>query len=179
MSDTPLSFKQWLRVSVFVLPPLLVTIWTSIPALQPKPVTVTGEVTRANACVLLCAPVVAIANERIACRTDLLGVSYKCRDKLTQQGVATVTYAAMPSLARLIGMSPTTGVLLKMEREGKVIYSRSIADQVWAGLYGGWVFHAIYWPIVGFIIWRWPNSRISKRATWQDYAEEEAKKKKS
>jgi hypothetical protein len=39
------------------------------------------------------------------------------------------------------------------------------------------VFHAIYWPIVGFIIWRWPNSRISKRATWQDYAEEEAKKK--
>ena len=30
-------------------------------------------------------------------------------------------------------------------------------QQVWAELYGGWVFNAIYWPIAGLAIWRWPR----------------------
>ncbi len=73
-----------------------------------------------------------------------------------------------PSLASAFGLAPLQGTITKLELGGKVVYARTKSQLVWSALYGGWVFHAIYWPIAGFSIWRWPQSRFSKRATWSE-----------
>jgi hypothetical protein len=96
---------------------------------------------------------------------------------LTEPGSATITYSPIPSLARLVGLAPTEGVLLRMERNGERVFARSFSSQVWAGLYGGWVFHAVYWPLMGIAIWLWPNAWFSRRATWSDYQQEKERKK--
>jgi hypothetical protein len=158
-----------LRIAGAVALPVLVLLWTLIPALQPKSITIAGNVKPAEACLIACAPVIEIGDKKIACKTDLLGVSYDCRKRLTEPGAATITYSPIPSLARLTGLAPTDGVLLRIEKNGERLYSRSFSSQVWAGLYEGWVFHAFYWPLMGIAIWLWPNSWLSRRVTWSDY----------
>jgi hypothetical protein len=64
---------------------------------------------------------------------------------------------------------------LRMEKNGERVYSRSFSSQVWAGLYSGWVFHAFYWPLMGIVIWLWPNSWFSRRVTWSDYQRDKEK----
>ncbi|MGL5002232.1 MAG: hypothetical protein ACRDAM_04770, partial [Casimicrobium sp.] len=149
-------------------PPLLLTLWTSIPAFQPAPQTISGIVSKAEVCLVTCAQVVAIGNEKLVCQADFFGAPHPCRDRHVASGEASVRYVTFPSLAGLVGLAPTTGVLVRMEREGKVTFSKSISDHAWSALYGGWVFHAFYWPIMGFIIWKWPKSWLSRRVTWED-----------
>jgi len=166
----PVALEQpvpWLRVAVASLPPLLVSMWLSIPALQPTPQDVRGTAAAAEACLLVCARVVQVGDLKLACTVDLLGVPYDCRGRLAGPGEVTARYATLPSLAGLIGHAPTQGTLLRLEREGRVVYARSVAQHVWSALYGGWVFHAVYWPVVGLIAWRWPASRIGRRFSSQ------------
>jgi hypothetical protein len=170
-----LNRRYALRIAGVVALPVLMTLWTSIPALQPKPIVIAGEIKRGEACLITCAPVIEIGDKKIACKTDLLGVSYDCRKRLTESGAATITYSPIPSLARLVGLAPTDGVLLRMEKNGERVYSRSFSSQVWAGLYSGWVFHAFYWPLMGIVIWLWPNSWFSRRVTWSDYQRDKEK----
>ncbi len=28
---------------------------------------------------------------------------------------------------------------------------------------GGWLFHALYWPLAGLLLWRWPSSALARR----------------
>jgi hypothetical protein len=171
----PLSLqtRRNLRIAALAAPPLLMTLWTTVPALQPAPQTITGAVSKAEVCLITCAQVIAVGNEKLACQADFLGAPYSCRDRLLASGDATVKYVKFPSLARAIGLAPTTGVLVRMEREGKTMFAKSVSSHAWGALYGGWVFHAFYWPIVGLIIWKWPNSRVSRRVTWEDVKEPE------
>lgn len=163
MARTP-----WLRIAAVSAPPVLAALWLSAPALQPAPVTVTGHTSSAEACLGVCRPVLALGDLRLACGLDFSGVPVACRQRLRVDGPAQATYAPLPTLAGLVGLAPTHGVLLRLERGGETVYRRSLQQQVWSALYGGWVFHAIYWPIAGLILWRWPHSRFSRRVTWAD-----------
>jgi hypothetical protein len=147
---------------------VLLSLWLTIPALQPAKQMVTGQLGATKSCLIVCAEVIQVADRRLGCNVDLLGVPYACRAKLLQPGQAVATYVALPSAARLLSLADTDGTLLRLERDGAVIYSRSIAQQAWSALYGGWIFHAIYWPIAGLIIWKWPSSRFSRRVQWKD-----------
>lgn len=168
---TPRQRKTpWLRIAFVAAPPLLLTLWLSVPLLQPARQTVSGAVEPTRVCLVLCADVMKVGNTTLGCRADFLGAPYDCREKLLQPGVAEAQYAALPSLAALLGLAPTQGTLLRLQRDGVTVYARSVAQQVWAALYGGWVFNAIYWPLMGLVIWRWPDSRMARRVTWKDDA---------
>lgn len=158
---------RWWRVVLAGCLPMLVSLWLSLPALRPQPVEVRGAVEPIELCLGLCARGLAIGGQRLVCNADLLGVPYDCRDRLLIPGEATARYVVLPSLARMIGLAPATGVLTRLERDGQVLFSRSAQQHVWHAIYGGWVFHALYWPIVGLIIWRWPGSRFSRRVQGQ------------
>ena len=158
MSKTP-----WPRIATATLPPLLLSVWLSVPAFQPAKQVATGDLSAAKSCLVFCAEVVHVDQRRLGCNVDFIGVPYGCRSKLIQPGVVTATYTQLPSVARLFGLAVTDGTLVRLERNGEILYSRSIAQQAWDALYGGWVFHAIYWPIAGLIIWRWPAWRFSRR----------------
>lgn len=160
----------WLRIAFAAAPPLLLTLWLSIPPLQPARQTVSGAAERTRVCLVLCADVLKVGSVTLACNVDFLGAPYDCREKLLQPGVAEAEYAALPSLASLLGLAPTAGTLLRLQRDGVTVFSRSVAQQVRAALYGGWVFNAIYWPLMALIIWRWPHSRLARRVTWKDDA---------
>jgi hypothetical protein len=160
----------WLRIACVAAPPLLLTLWLSIPLLQPARQTASGTAERTRVCLVLCADVLKVGDTTLSCRADFLGTPYDCREKLLQPGAAVAQYAALPSLAALLGLAPTQGTLLRLQRDGVTVYSRSVAQQVWAALYGGWVFNAIYWPLMGLVIWRWPHSRLARRVTWKDDA---------
>jgi hypothetical protein len=166
-----LRFRRGLRVAAVASPPILLSLWSSIPAFQPAPKTITGVVSRAEVCLITCAPVVAIGDQRLLCRADFMGAPHACREKHMQPGEATVRYSSFPSVAALVGLSPTTGVMLRMERNGERTFAKSLSSHAWSALYGGWVFHAIYWPLMGFIIWKWPKSWLSRRVTWEDLKE--------
>jgi hypothetical protein len=161
------GLMRWWRVVLAGCLPMLVGLWLGIPTLQPKPVEVRGAVEPVALCLGLCAQGLAIGGQRLVCKADLLGVPYDCRERLFVGGEATARYVALPSLARLLGQAPATGVLTRLEHNGQVLFARSARQHVWQAIYGGWVFHAIYWPIVGLIIWRWPGSRISRRVQGQ------------
>lgn len=155
--------RRWLRYPVAALLPVAVSLWLSTPSVQPKPKVIEGNVTREHACLIKCADVLGVEGLLIGCKVDLLGVPYTCRDNLLQSGVARVTYAAIPSLASLLGFARTSGTLVRLERDGQVVYSRSVSSQVWSALYGGWVFHAVYWPLVALIVWLWPTSYAARK----------------
>jgi hypothetical protein len=168
-----LRVRRALRIAAVASPPLLLTLWSAIPALHPEPKTITGNVSRADVCLITCAPVVAIGDQRLLCRADFLGAPHACRERHMVGGEATVRYSSFPSLASFVGLSPTTGVLLRMERGGERTFRKSLSAHAWSALYGGWVFHAVYWPIMGLIIWLWPKSWLSRRVTWEDLKEPE------
>lgn len=158
----------WLRIAGVSLPPVLLALWLTLPAFRPQPVQAEGRLQRAEACLGWCADVIAVGELRLACRVDFLGLPYDCAERLLQPGAVSVSYAPMPSLAGLLGRAPTAGVVTRLERDGELVFRRSITSQVWAALYGGWVFNALYWPIAGLVIWRWPRSRFARRVTWAD-----------
>jgi hypothetical protein len=158
----------WLRIAIVSLPPLLASLWLTLPPLQPKPREVAGPISRAEVCLGLCGEVLAIDTLRLACRFDFSGVPHGCPERLAFSGPAKVTYAALPSVTGVLGLSPVDGVLLEVQAEDRVVFSRPLEAQVWMALYGGWVFNAIYWPLAGLVIWRWPNSRFSRRVQWKD-----------
>ena len=160
----------WLRIAGVSTPPLLLALWLSVPLLQPARQTVAGPAESAQACLVFCAQVLKVGPAMLSCRADFLGTPYDCRNKLLQPGAVTAEYAALPSLAALLGLAPTQGTLLRLRRDGEVVFSRSVSQQVWAALYGGWVFNALYWPLAGLVIWRWPQSRMARRITWKDDA---------
>ena len=158
----------WLRVVGASLPPLLVSLWLSVPFLQPALQVTQGSMGRATVCLVRCAEVIKVGDVLIACKADLLGVPYACRERWLQAGEVTATYARLPSLASIVGMPATVGTLVQLQRDGQVVFPRSVSSQVWAAVYGGWVFHAVYWPLAGLIIWRWP--RVGRKASQESRA---------
>lgn len=164
-----MSRVPWLRIAGAALPPLLVSLWMTMPSFRPESVELRGTVVRAEVCLAghLCTDVVGIGDQRLACKADLLGLPYGCREKLMQPGEAVVRYARYPSLLGLVGWAPTSGVLLRLERGGDVVVSHSVVGTVWRALYGGWKFHAIYWPLAALAIWWRPNSWLARRAMWR------------
>lgn len=159
----------WLRIFMVAAPPALLSLWLSVPLFQPAVQTLSGRLEVARVCLVKCADVIRLGDVHLGCQVDLLGVPYSCRARLLQPGEVTLRYAAMPSVASVLGLAPTAGTLLRLEREGQVVYARSLAQQVWASLAGGWVFHAVYWPIAGLVIGFWPGSRFARRVTWADW----------
>lgn len=167
MARTP-----WGRIALVVAPPALVSLWLATPALQPAPLRVSGPLVAAEACLSagmqVCRPVLAVRELRLSCGYDFIGLPVACRERLREAGEVQATYVPLPSAAGLLGRAPVQGTLLRLERGGETVYRRSLQAQVWAAVYGGWLFHAIYWPIAGLVIWRWPGSRWARRAQWQD-----------
>ncbi len=155
--------RRWLRIAIAGLLPMLVSLWLSIPAFQPLPQIIQGHSTPAEVCLVKCANVLSVQGVLIGCKADLLGVPYSCREQLLAPGDARVTYAKLPSLASLLGFARTSGTLVRLERDGQLIYSRSVTDQVWAAIYGGWVFNTVYWPLVALIGWLWPQSYAARK----------------
>lgn len=168
--------KVWVRAMGFWLPPLAVSLWLTFPALQPAAQAVRGPLAATEACLLklACGSALKVGDTVLGCQFDLLGAPYDCRRRLLESAAAGVAgdvvaeYRALPSLARAVGLAPTAGVLTRLEIGGQVVHRRNVAALVWQGLYGGWLFHAVYWPIVGLILWRWPESRFARRVTWAD-----------
>jgi len=142
----------WLRIAAVSAAPMLFGIWLSIPALQPAKQLVSGSSSSTSTCLVLCADVLEVSGTKLGCGIDLLGVPYSCRSRLLQPGAVNATYVALPTLAGLFGVSRTEGTLIRLKRDGTVVYSKSVSQQVWSALYGGWVFNAIYWPIAGIVI---------------------------
>ncbi|TAG84437.1 MAG: hypothetical protein EAZ24_00085 [Burkholderiales bacterium] len=128
--------RRALRIAAVASPPLLLTLWSAMPILKPEPKTLSGVVSRSEVCLITCAPVVAIGDQRLLCRADFLGAPHACREKHMVGGEATVRYSSFPSLASLVGLSPTTGVLLRMERAGERTFSKSLSGHAWSALYG-------------------------------------------
>src|SRR6185369_5504424 len=114
-------------------------------------------------CLGVCSDVLIVQNLAIACSADLLGVSYSCQENLLRPGQVEATYVRLPSLASFVGVSRIDGTLVGLRRDGEVVYSSTVSDHVWHAAYGGWVFHAVYWPLVGLIAWRWPKSWLARR----------------
>lgn len=167
MARTP-----WGRIALAAMPPALVSLWLATPMLQPAPVTVAGPAASAEAClslgVDLCRPVLQVQGLRLSCGYDFIGQPVACRERVRAPGEVQATYIPLPSAAGLLGRAPVQGTLLRLDRDGEPVYRRSLQAQVWAAVYGGWLFHAIYWPLAGLVIWRWPASRFARRVTWQD-----------
>lgn len=149
------------------LPPLVVAAWLAVPAFRPQPVQISGEVETEEVCLLVCARVASVAGKRLSCKADFVGTPHDCLPSVLRPGTATVWYVSLPSIAGVLRIAPTVGVVTRVERDAKVVFQSTPSRQVWQALYGGWVFHAIYWPIAGFVVWRWPKSRFSRRVNWQ------------
>lgn len=163
-----MGISFWLRILAVSAPPVLVLLSLTLPALQPKTQTITGALVRTQACLVICADVARVGDLVLGCRVDLLGAPYACSPRVLAAGPATVQFATFPTLAGLFGQAPVHGTVTRVERDGQVVYARTVAQLVWSALYGGWLFHAVYWPIAALVIWRWPQSRFSRRATWSE-----------
>jgi hypothetical protein len=165
-----------LRVTAVSAPPLLLGLWLAIPALHPPPFVVQGPAAAQQACVgRWCAEVVAVAGRPLACRADLIGLPEDCRLRgpgprgLPSMALAGLTEplqaraVALPSALSLLGLAPTEAVLLELRRGEELLFRRSLRGHAMAALYGSWMFHAIYWPIAGLLLWRWPRSGLAQR----------------
>lgn len=162
-----MSSRLWPSVVAVSLPPLLVSVWLAVPALRPQPVQISGELENEEVCLLICARVLSVAGKRLSCKADFIGTPHDCHRSVLQPGTATVSFVSLPSVADIFGIAPTVGVVTRVERDSKVLFQSTPSRQVWHALYGGWLLHTIYWPIAGFVVWRWPNSRFSRRVNWQ------------
>lgn len=156
-----------MRVAVLALPPVLLWLWLLFPGLQPERQRLSGVIASAQVCLGWCEPVVSIGGTPVSCEADFVGLPSACPSALLQPGAGSASFFYMPSLAAVLGLAPTAGVLLELERDGAQVFRRSFRSQVLAGLYASWGFHALYWPLVALVIWRWPRSRFSRRVTWQ------------
>lgn len=158
--------RVWPRVLAFAAPPVLLWTWLLTPSLQPSPRQISGAISPSTACFVVCESVVQVADLKLSCGFDVLGLPSPCPSRTLLSGTAQATYAPLPTLSGLLGRSATSGVLLELRTDQKVVYRRSVRSHVLASVYQGWGFHAVYWPLVGLIIWRWPNSRFSRRVQW-------------
>ena len=172
-----------LRIAAVSAPPALMALWLALPPLHPPPLRLAGPVTAERVCVgPWCREVVAVAGQKLACRADFIGLPEDCRLRGAQaRGLPSAVLVpgepaearaiALPSLLSLLGRAPTEAVLLELRQGGRVLFSRPLQAQAWAALYGGWLFHAVYWPIAGLLLWLWPASGLSRRLwariTWQ------------
>lgn len=172
-----------LRILAVSAPPALLALWLALPALHPPPLQLAGPATAQRVCVgSWCREVVAVAGRPLACRADFIGLPEDCRlrgaerrgrpSAVLEPGQPVEARAiALPSLLSMLGLAPTEAVLLDLQQGGQTLFRRSLHSQAWAALYGGWIFHAIYWPIAGLLLWRWPRSGLSRRLwariTWQ------------
>lgn len=165
-----------LRVAAVSAPPVLLWLWLAIPALHPSPYMVQGPATAQQACVgRWCAEVVAVAGRPLACRADLIGLPEDCRLRGPERrGLPSVALSglseplqaravALPSALSLLGLAPTEAVLLELRRGEELLFRRSLRDQATAAMYGSWLFHAIYWPLAGLLLWLWPRSGLAQR----------------
>ncbi len=164
--DLDLTMRRtiWLPVALLSAPPVLIWLWMLIPALQPVPQRISGGIGSSDVCFGYCRPVVSVASTPLSCRSDLIGFPYACAPRLLEAGTGSAVYFTLPTLSGLLRSSPTAGVLLELERDGQIVFRRSVRSQAFASIYGGWIFHAVYWLIVALILWRWPGSRIGSSA---------------
>lgn len=178
-AQPPAARVPWLRIAVAGGLPLVVTLALYLPALKPRVQMLEGRADAAEACIgPLCAQVLRVQpagaaagpGKLLACRADLLGVPYDCRAAWLEPGPVRARWAALPSLAGVLGLAPTAGVLVELERDGRRVFRRPVDQQVWQALYGGWVFHALYWPAVALAWWLWPTTGLGRRlirhASW-------------
>lgn len=172
------------RILVISAPPMLLTLWLAVPALHPAPVDVQGLAAPHRACVgRWCGELVAVSGQVLACRVDLIGLPADCRLRGAQaRGLPAATLIAgvpvqaqvvrMPSLLSLLRLAPTESVLLRLQQGDQLLFRRSLQGHAWGALYGGWLFHAIYWPLAALVIALWPGSgtsrRLWSRITWTE-----------
>ena len=142
---------------------MLTTLWLAVPSLQPQQRVAEGQVGKATVCFITCADVLTIQSLQLACQHDFSGYPHTCKAQLLESGLAKVSYVSLPSLAGLLGVAPTAGVITRIERAGEVTLLKSASGHIWSALYGGWVFHAIYWPSVAIIARFWPHSWFGRR----------------
>jgi hypothetical protein len=150
------------------LPPLAFAFWLGIPFFDPPLKTVQGRASPARYCLAGCSDVLKVSGQILGCKAEPAGLSFGCRDDLLASGDVVATYVRLPSLSSLLGVSRVSGTLVRLERGKELVYDRSVSSIVWASLHEPSLFHLLYWPIAAFIIWRWPRSRFSRRATWSD-----------
>ncbi len=160
--------SSWPRVAVAAVLPFLLSLYLAMPALHPEPRQVSGTLSSTQACLGLCAEALSIGGISLVCKYSFSGVPASCDSRLRQAGPATAVYAQVPTVARLLGVSPAQGVLLQLQRDGQTVFKKSLSAHAWGAVYGDWLFHAVYWPFAGLVIWLWPQSAFSKRATWSD-----------
>lgn len=165
-----MSSRIWPSIVAVSLPPLLVSVWLAVPVLRPTPIQVTGVLQREEACLFWCASVLSVASVRVSCKADFIGLPHACPEAMRTPRETKLTYVHVPSVASVLNLAPTVGVVTRLEQDSRVVFSKSASTHVWQALYGGWVFHAIYWPIAGLVVWRWPRSRFSRKVTWQQDA---------
>jgi hypothetical protein len=171
-----------LRIALVSLPPAFVALWPVVPALQPAVVELRGMATPQRDCVgPFCGERARIGERTLACRVSLVGLPDDCRlrgaggrglpSEALAPGVPVVArYAELPTLRSLLGLAPREAVLLRLQQGEQLMLRRSLQSQAWAMLYGDWTFHAVYWPLVGLLMWRWPSTRLGRRVwasiTW-------------
>ena len=163
VSALAVSHSPELRIAAVASLPVVVAVLLSVPAFQPTTRVHQGIAGQATVCLGLCSQALAVGNLILACKTDLLGVAYSCNERFVTAGNVEATYVRLPSVASLFGLARMDGTLLELKRDGRTLYSSSISQQVWQSMYGGWVFHAIYWPVAGLFVWLWPQSWFSRK----------------
>ncbi len=166
-----MAARIWPSIVAVSLPPLMISAWLAVPALRPKPIQVSGLLQRQEVCFLTCASVWAVGSVRLSCKADFVGVPHACPEAAVKPVESQLSYIWVPSIAGLLNLAPTRGVVTRIEQDSRLVFGNSASRQIWQALYGGWVFHAIYWPIAGLVVWRWPHSRFSRRVTWQQGAD--------
>lgn len=182
---TPGSLGGWrlgLRIAMVSAPPALLSLWLALPALHPPPERLEGPAAAHRACVgPWCTEVLTVAGRPLSCSADFVGVPGKCglrganrrgppSEMLDPALPATAQVVRLPSLLSALGLAPTEAVLLQLEQGGQRLFRRSLQSQAWMAMYGSWLFHAVYWPLAGLLLWLWPQSglgrRVWARLTW-------------
>jgi hypothetical protein len=167
-------------------PPVLLALWLALPGLHPPPMQLQGPAKAEQVCVgRWCAEVLTVAGQPLACRVDFIGLPADCRLRgadrrglpsavLDAAQPAMATAVRLPSLLSLMGLAPTEAVLLQLDQGGQRLFRRSLQSHAWMAMYGSWLFHAVYWPLAGLMLWLWPQSglgrRIWARLTWSERA---------
>jgi hypothetical protein len=178
LAAAPLSgWRLALRVLLVASPPVLLGLWLSMPSLQPEPFTQRGVAELREVCTgPFCGQLLVVNGQPLACRIDIVGLPGRCglRGGGAGGGLAGQEVQALavrlPSVLGLLGQARAEGVLLRLERGDQLLFRRDLRAQAWGALYGGWLFHAIYWPLAGLLLWLWPGSgaarRLWARITW-------------
>ncbi len=183
----PGSLGGWrlaLRILVVSAPPALLTLWLALPALHPPPMQLQGQAAAQRACVgPWCAEVLTVAGQPLSCRVDFIGLPGDCWLRRSDRRgppstlldpalPVTAQVVRLPSLLSAVGLAPTEAVLLRLDQGGERLFRRSLQSHAWMAMYGSWLFHAVYWPLAGLLLWLWPRSGVARRVwarlTWSE-----------